>query len=60
MGDPVAALKYENKWGFVSHDVLLELLVLEGFTEEEAKAMAGMWPDGVYARFVNVGKYWNS
>jgi hypothetical protein len=60
MGDPVAALKYENKWGFVSYDVLVEMLMLEGLTREQAEAMASMWPDGVYARFVNVGKYWNS
>lgn len=60
MTDPEAALAYENKWGFISYDVLVELLVLEGFTQEEAEEMASMWPDGVYVRFVNVGKNWNS
>ena len=59
-GDPEAALEYEHKWGYISHNVLVELLVLEGFTEEEAETMASMWPEGVYARFVNVGKNWNS
>jgi len=60
MADPEAALKAENKWGFVSHDVLVELMVLEGFTREEAEAMAAGWPNGVFVRFVNVGKQWNS
>lgn len=60
MTDPEAALVYENKWGFISYDVLVELLVLEGFTQEEAEEMASMWPDGVYVRFVNVGKNWDS
>jgi len=60
MTDPEAALEYENMWAYISYDVLVELLVLEGFTEEEAEAMASMWPEGVYVRFVNVGKNWNS
>jgi len=28
--------------------------------EEEAEEMASMWPEGVYVRFVNVGKNWDS
>jgi len=60
MTDPVAALMLENKWGFVSYEVMVELFMLEGFSEEEAAAAASMWPEGVYARFVNVGKNWNS
>jgi hypothetical protein len=60
MTDPEAALEVENKWGFVSYEVMVELFMLEGFSEEEAEAMASMWPEGVYARFVNVGKNWNS
>jgi hypothetical protein len=58
--DPEAALELENKWGFVSYQVMVELFMLEGFSEEEAEALASMWPEGVYARFVNVGKNWNS
>ena len=57
---PEVALKYENKWGFISSDVLVELFMLEGLTREQAEQMASMWPDGVYARFVNVGKDWYS
>jgi len=60
MMDPEAALEYENKWGFISYDVLVELLMLEGFTEEEAEEMASTLPEGVYVRFVNVGRNWNS
>ena len=56
MTDPEAALEAENKWGYVSHDVLVELFILEGLTPEEAEAMAAMWPEGIYVRFVNVGK----
>jgi hypothetical protein len=58
--DPEAALMLENKWGFVSFEVMVELFMLEGFSQEEAEAAASMWPEGVYARFVNVGKNWNS
>ncbi len=60
MTDPQSALNVENKWGFVSYDVLVGLMVFSGYTQEEAEAMASMWPDGVYVRFVNVGKMWNS
>jgi len=60
MTNPEAALEAENKWGYISHDVLVQLFILEGFSEGEAKAMASMWPEGLYARFVNVGKNWNS
>lgn len=60
MIDPEGALMLENKWGFVSFEVMVELFVLEGFSQEEAEAAASMWPEGVYARFVNVGKNWNS
>ncbi len=60
MSDHEAALNVENKWGFVSYDVLVELMVLSGFTQDEAEEMASGWPDGVFVRFVNVGKMWNS
>jgi len=60
MTNPEAALEAENKWGYISHDVLVQLFILEGFSEGEAKEMASMWPEGLYARFVNVGKNWNS
>ena len=58
--DPEAALMLENRWGFVSYEVMVELFMLEGFSQEEAEAAASMWPEGVYARFVNVGKNWDS
>lgn len=60
MTDPEAGLEMENKWGFMSYNVLVELLIMGGLTREEAEAAASMWPEGVYARFVNVGKNWNS
>jgi hypothetical protein len=60
MTDPEGALEYENMWGYVSHVVMVELFMLEGMTREQAEVMASMWPEGVYARFVNVGKSWNS
>ena len=56
MTDPEAALEVENKWGYISYDVLVELFIMEGLTPEEAEAMAAMWPEGIYVRFVNVGK----
>ena len=60
MTDPEVALEAESMWGYISYDVLVELLILEGFSPEEAAAMASMWPEGVYIRFVNVGKTWDS
>jgi len=70
MTNPEAALEAENKWGYISHDVLVQLFILEimaadpTLTYEQAQAiataMAAMWPEGLYARFVNVGKNWNS
>jgi len=56
MTNPEAALEAENKWGYISYDVLLELLILEGLPPEEAEEIAAMWPEGIYAKFVNVGK----
>ena len=58
--NPAVALEAENKWGYISHDVLVELLILEGLTREQAEAMASMWPEGLYIRFVNIGKNWDS
>jgi len=60
MTAPEAALEAENKWGYISFDVLVELFILEGLTREQAEEMAAPWPEGIYARFVNVGKNWNS
>lgn len=60
MMDPEAALEAENKWGYISYEVLLELLIMEGLSPEEAEAIASMWPEGIYAKFVNVGRYWDS
>jgi hypothetical protein len=56
MMDPVAALEFENKWGYISQEMLLGLLLVMGLPEDEAEAMAAMWPDGMYFRYVNVGK----
>jgi len=56
MTDPEAALEAENKWGYISYEVLVQLFMMEGYTQEEAEAMAAMWPNGIYVRFVNVGK----
>ena len=51
--DPAAALEFENKWGYMSQETLLAVLILMG--ETEAEAIAAMWPDGMYFRYVNVG-----
>ena len=56
MTDPSAALEAENTWCSMSQDVLYGLFILEGLSEEEAAAMASMWPEGMYMRFVNLGK----
>jgi len=127
--NPEAALEAENKWGYISHDVLLTLFIMEypenvtvliadaaagqpnvtvvdaslfsigdkvvitngtamelnviadkvgnTLTMENdlindymagsivvksttAEAMAAMWPEGLYVRFVNIGKNWDS
>ena len=60
MTHPEAALEAENTWGYISYDVLVQLFMFEGLSPEEAAAMASMWPEGIYVRFVNVGKNWNS
>lgn len=57
---PEAALEAEHKWGYISYDVLVELFMFEGFTREQAEALASPWPEGVYVIFVNIGPYWNS
>jgi len=54
--DPVAALKFENKWGYMSRGTLLGVLLLMGTPPAEAEAIAAMWPDGMYFRYHNVGK----
>ena len=57
MTDPEAALAAENTWFYISYAVLVEMMMtLGGLTQEEAEAMAAMWPEGVYVRFVNVGR----
>jgi len=56
MMDTVAALEFENKWGYISQETLLALLILMEVPEDEAEAMAAMWPAGMYFRYVNVGK----
>ena len=66
MSDPEAALEAENKWGYVSYDVMVELFIFELMAEdptltyEEAAGIAGqmaaMWPEGIYVRYVNIGK----
>jgi len=54
--DPVAALKFENKWGYMSQETLLGVLLLMGTPQAQAEAIAAMWPDGMYFRYHNVGK----
>ncbi len=56
MTDPEVALEAENKWGYISYEVLVDLFILEGYSPEEAEETAAMWPEGVYVRFVNVAK----
>lgn len=56
MMNPEAALEFENKWGYISQETLLALLILMGIPTDEAETMAAMWPDGMYFRYVNVGK----
>ena len=56
MLNETAALEAENKWGYMSYEILVELFIMEGLTPEEAEAMAAMWPEGIYIRYVNVGK----
>lgn len=59
-----AAQETENKWGYMSNEVLVEMitmeLIMEGVPPEEAaeiaEEMAAMWPEGMYIRYVNVGK----
>ncbi len=59
--DPETALEaLKNKWFYMPHETLVAMFVMEGFTLEEAEAMASMWPEGMYVRFVNVGPAWNS
>lgn len=54
--DPDAALEAENKWGYIPHEVILQLLIWMGYPEEVAEQLASMWPEGAYAKFVNIGK----
>jgi len=56
MVNETVALEAENKWGYISYDVLVDLFIMEGLSPEDAAAMAAMWPEGMYFRFVNVGK----
>jgi len=57
MSDSEAALRAVNKWFYMSYEVLVEMMInIGGLTPEEAEAMAATWPEGVYVRFVNVGK----
>jgi hypothetical protein len=56
MTNETVALEVENMWGYVSYDVLVDLFIMEGLSPEDAAAMAAMWPEGIYVRFVNVGK----
>lgn len=41
----------------MSYEVLVEMMMnLGGLTQDEAEEMAAMRPEGIYVRFVNVGK----
>jgi len=56
MGNATAALEAENMWGYMSQAVLVDMFIMEGLSPEDAAVMAAMWPEGLYVRFVNVGK----
>jgi len=61
MTDPETALEdLKNKLFYLPYDTLVLMFTLEGLSEEEAEAMASMWPDGMYCRFVNVGPTWDA
>ena len=61
MLDPEAALEVlKNKWFYMPYDTLVLMFTLEGLPPEEAAAMAAMWPDGMYCRFVNMGPTWDA
>lgn len=54
--DPAAALEFENKWGYMSQETLLGVLLLMGTPQADAEAIAAMWPSGMYFRYHNVGR----
>ena len=54
--NPETALAYENEWFYMPKDTLELMFTLEG----EDPAMASMWPEGIYVRFVNIGPTWNA
>jgi len=61
MTDPEAALQAENKWGYMSYQVMedfFEWLISIGYpvTPEEVELILSMYPEGMYIMFVNVGK----
>jgi len=56
MTNSTAALEFENKWGYISQETLLGLLLLMGSPQAQAEAIAAMWPYGMYFRYHNVGK----
>ena len=61
MFEPEAALEaLKNKWFYLPYDTLVLMFTLEGLSPEEAAAMASMWPEGMYCRFVNVGPTWDA
>lgn len=53
--DPAAALEFENRWGYMSQETLLGVLLLMGVPQAQAQAIAAMWPEGMYFRYHNVG-----
>jgi hypothetical protein len=59
--DPETALEnLKNKWFYFSYDTLVAMFMMEGYNSEDAAAMASMWPDGMYVRFVNLGPTWDA
>jgi len=59
--EPETALEaLKTKWFYMPYETLVAMFIMEGLTPEEAEAMASMWPEGMYVRFVNVGPAWNS
>lgn len=57
MTNATAALEAENRWGYMSYELLLQMFIFEGLSQEEAEEWASMWPEGIYIRFVNVGSH---
>ncbi|UCC27403.1 MAG: hypothetical protein JSW29_04790 [Candidatus Bathyarchaeota archaeon] len=59
--EPETALEaVRNTWFYMPYETLVAMFIMEGLTPEEAAAAASMWPEGMCARFVNVGPTWDA